>query len=200
MQSRVFELTGKSTATTYHFSTSGGWALASVNDHTGELLIMSDWGHWSNRWNATPSALGAPTLTNFIAGMNHTGYIADKLTSRYENSEKPCRDAYDGELTKQSVLEAIIQRRRDDDCMSKELARQLWDDVNEDIDFETADTFVRSFYDVRNSTKLSDEPWDFCCRTVTNSFLILRDQILPAVIAACRIACHLSIEMEPAVP
>lgn len=191
MKDLKLEYTGKSTATTYHFATkprSYGWALASVNDYTGELLVMSDWGHWSNRWSADPHHLGSPTLTHFIArmgdGEHATHYIADKLTSRYENQDKPCRDAYDGDLTKRAVLDDILQRRRDEE-MSKSLARQLWDDTIAVVNFDTADTFVTTFYDVRDSTKLSDEPWDFCCRTLTGSFLVLRDKILPEVIAAC---------------
>jgi hypothetical protein len=73
----------KAAATTYSFQTTGdgfrSWALCTVNDQTGELLITSDWGSWSHRWHASPEALGAPTLTAFIGGRGDIDYLARKL-------------------------------------------------------------------------------------------------------------------------
>jgi hypothetical protein len=73
----------KSSAVTYSFETEGdgfkSWALCTVNDMTGELLITSDWGSWSHRWNASPSALGYPTLTAFIGDRADVDYLARKL-------------------------------------------------------------------------------------------------------------------------
>lgn len=73
----------RSMSVTYSFETEGdrfrSWALCTVNDQTGELLISSDWGSWSHRWNASPSALGAPTLTAFIGDRGDVDYLARKL-------------------------------------------------------------------------------------------------------------------------
>lgn len=73
----------KAAAITYSFETEGeglkSWALCTVNDQTGELLITSDWGSWSHRWHASPEALGAPTLTAFIGDRGDVDYLARKL-------------------------------------------------------------------------------------------------------------------------
>lgn len=84
-----FHLTRVSTAAvTFYFRPDGahsGWALATVNNDTGELTIQSDWGNWSHRW----SAAGMPerdgrrvTLMEFIADRteDYCDYLADKLT------------------------------------------------------------------------------------------------------------------------
>lgn len=73
----------KPSSVTYSFETESdgfkAWALCTVNDVTGELLISSDWGTWSHRWNASPSTLGAPTLTAFIGDHGDVDYLARKL-------------------------------------------------------------------------------------------------------------------------
>src|SRR5687768_5158411 len=92
---RHFSLTSTSTATTYHFRSDNypGWALATVNDDTHELLIQSDWGSWSYRWHAGGMAVGADgrraTLTEFIGCRReeYCDYLADKLTSHAERNQ-----------------------------------------------------------------------------------------------------------------
>ena len=70
------------TATTYSFravADAFGWASCTINDATGELLITSDWGNWSHRWDPRPSCLGAPNLTTFIGTRSDIDYLARKL-------------------------------------------------------------------------------------------------------------------------
>lgn len=68
---------------TYYFRSTdrlGGWAFCTVDDKTGQLMIMSDWGNWSHMWN--PKHLGAPSLTHFIADREGYDYLACKLLGR----------------------------------------------------------------------------------------------------------------------
>lgn len=133
-----FDLTKvSSAAVTYHLRPSekardgiprhiGGWALATVNDATGELAIQSDWGNWSYRWHIdhmgeTEVAPGPQwhvpmvmptrkiTLTEFIGerfrDSEYCDYLADKLTSRSE------RQVFDAQETVAAMRKYLIERR-----------------------------------------------------------------------------------------
>lgn len=83
----TFELTGTSTAVTFHFRVPaplGGWATCTINDATGELLIMSDWGNWSYRWHVDhvgPSRRNPhrASLMEFVCDRADFHYLAGKL-------------------------------------------------------------------------------------------------------------------------
>lgn len=85
------------TALVYSFVTEGdgfkSWAICTVNDATGELLITSDWGNWSHRWDARPSSLGAASLSEFIATRRDVDYLARKLQKEGRGGRRWSADA-----------------------------------------------------------------------------------------------------------
>lgn len=105
-----FVLTRTSTATTYHFKIDDprepfGWALCTVNDGTGELLITSDYGNWSHRWSANPHHLGRPTLTHLIGESAGCDYLASKLMKREE------RELFDARETAKHLQRILCEQR-----------------------------------------------------------------------------------------
>jgi hypothetical protein len=101
----------KNTAVTYSFrATSGfGWALCTVNDGTGELLITSDWGDWSHRWDPRPECLGHPTLTAFLGERGDVDYIARKLQREGRAGRR-----WSARETVRELRQLVWKRRRDD--------------------------------------------------------------------------------------
>lgn len=97
-------------AVTYAFVTEGegfkSWALCTVNDQTGELLITSDWGSWSHRWLASSSALGLPTLTAFIGTRGGVDYLAKKLQGESTRAVR-----FSEEKTAEALRRLLCQRR-----------------------------------------------------------------------------------------
>lgn len=113
----------KAAATTYSFRAEdgfGSWALCTVNDQTGELFISSDWGGWSHRWNASPQALGAPTLTAFI-GRGDVDYLARKLQREGHGGRR-----FSAENTARALRRLLRERRLNDGRC--QLAGRLEDD------------------------------------------------------------------------
>ncbi len=101
-------LTSTTTATTYSFKEPdhyGHWAIATVNDRTGELQITSDWGNWAFRWSADPTHLGMPTLTHFIGYRGDAHYLANKLTTRES------RENFDPHATVIALKKRLIAAR-----------------------------------------------------------------------------------------
>lgn len=102
----------KAASITYSFVTEGdpgdfrSWALCTVNDQTGELLITSDWGSWSHRWHASPEALGAPTLTAFIGSRGDVDYLARKLQREGREGTR-----FSEEETTRALRRSLCERR-----------------------------------------------------------------------------------------
>ena len=97
-------------AVTYHLRPKtdqalAGWALATVNDATGELAIQSDWGNWSYRWNTNSLGDDTATLTHFISDRGSGHYLADKLTSRQE------REHFDADKTVDHMQRDLVKAR-----------------------------------------------------------------------------------------
>ena len=176
----------RSTATAYHFRSPpgktawwGGWAICTVNDATGELLIQSDWteacGH---RWHV--DHLGCPTLTEFLA-QDRGGYY-DYLVGKLLPPTR--RDRFSPEATVKEMRRRVVKRRRDGD-LDRAVARELWDalgeltghdDVHEFFAHLCEDTEYGDLFDFGEDAR--EEP--------TSEATALTKIILPALVEACR--------------
>lgn len=206
---RQMTCTKATSAVTYHFSpitheALAGWALATVNDNTGELTIQSDWGNWSNRWSPDPKHLGQPTLSHFIATRGHAHYLADKLTRREE------REHFDAAATVKSMQRQLCRMRLEDGRLSypnyhkvwcrflhkheqwllePDNTRRIYDELDELRGEDNVDRFIEAFFRISGHDIISDEPWhsEHLKYTPSCGYMQLLHGILPALIAACRV-------------
>lgn len=185
-------------ARTYHFQSTerlGGWALCTVNDVTGELLIVSDWGNWSHLWN--PKHLGSPSLTHFIADRQGYDYLANKLLGR---SDCWVIDA-DATIKKwrgQLCARRLAEGREGADAppyylsykdrLDANLAREIWDRLGSLLDDEGNESiFIEHAYQIEGFSRwISKEPWECTEHRYSHEYRVLVDFLLPALAAACK--------------
>jgi hypothetical protein len=181
------------TARTYHLRSSepiGGWALCTVNDATGELLIVSDWGNWSHHWN--PKHLGSPSLTHFITDRRGYDYLAGKLLGS--------RDArvLDAGRTIAKWRKQLCDRRLSEgregmyglygDRPGAYRAREIWRSLGSLFDDEQNESiFIERACQIEGFTRwISSEPWKETEHCYSHEYRVLVDFLLPALAAACR--------------
>ena len=184
-------------ARTYRFQSTeplGGWALCTVNDATGELLIMSDWGNWSHRWN--PKHLGSPSLTHFISVRRGYDYLANKLLGS--------RDArvLDAEATIRKWRRRLCEIRREEgragadnppyflprhERLDAHLAREIWDRLGSLFEDERREQiFIEHAWQIEGfSHWISEEPWEDAEHRYSHEYRVLVDFLLPALAEAC---------------
>lgn len=211
----------RAAATTYSFLSADGfhsWALCTVNDTTGELLISSDWGSWSYRWNASRRNLGDTDLTAFLGDRSGVDYLARKL-----QNEGSAARRFSSVLTAKALAATVTARRLEDareqreytedgddppllsyrdtqsygrreriPYLTRETARRIVDDLTElgdELDSCTAGAehvfwerlqHIDGYWDYG-----STEPYEHVRTEQTYEDKILRETILPALIAAC---------------
>lgn len=118
------------TATTYEFRSNSvwdGWAICTINDKTGELAIVSDYGNWSYLWN--PRHLGTASLTHFIAqrGAGDLAYLVNKLLGR-----RGC-ERFDAARTTAHLLTLLSKQRLADGQEYNARLREYGDDRDQEI-------------------------------------------------------------------
>ena len=113
----------KHTCEAYHFwFQSGGWAIFTINDETGEFGLTSDWGNYAHRWPR--DGVGSLSMKMFLASTN-PHYIADKFS--YQSAA--LKDVFDDEATERSFRRAVLEARRSEKIDS-EYALDLWRDID----------------------------------------------------------------------
>ena len=173
-------------ARTYRFRSVevlGGWALCTVNDSTGELLIVSDWGNWSNIWN--PQHLGRPSLTHFIADRQSYDYLASKLM----RGECQVLDA-DATITKwrrRLTKRRLREGRSIQKSLTAYVARSIW----EDLGFLSRDKSNEAVF-IERALQISGISWIGCAtlwedteHRYSPEYRMLVDFLLPALCEAC---------------
>jgi hypothetical protein len=212
-----------SIATTYTFRMSEGfgWALCTINDETGELIITSDWGSWSYLWSPKPDHLGAATLTHFIGDRGSVDYLVNKLLGR-----RACQQ-FSVDATVRHLRTLIAKRRLADgqeinlrrrECgderegflemdyhdryyLTAGQARDLWDEVQSigsDLDGssmgeQAATLYVERLMQIDNIERISEEPYEELQHVESHESKVLTQVILPALVAAC----HAHTEADP---
>lgn len=114
----------RATSTTYELIVDqplGGYALCTVNDQTGELLITSDWGNWAYQWSPRPEHLGATSLTAFFGGERDVSvdYVARKLQGASRGEQ------FSAEASTSEIIGRIAERRLEDGRTAIEYARDM---------------------------------------------------------------------------
>lgn len=178
-------------ARTYHFKSAevlGGWALCTVNDTTGELLIVSDWGNWAHLWN--PKHLGRPSLTHFVADRSDYDYLANKLLG---NNACWVLDA-DATIAKwRQILAAQRlcegrreQPRHDREPLTAGSAREIWEDLGSLFKDEHDEAvFIEHAMQIDGIEWISEEPWESTVHRYSHAYRTLVDFLLPALAKAC---------------
>jgi hypothetical protein len=190
----VATLTG---ARTYHFRSAdrmGGWALCTVNDTTGELQIMSDWGNWAHLWN--PKHLGSPSLTHFIADRQGCDYLANKLLG-HDDARVLDADATIKKWRKTLCKQRLREGRSGadhppyylarDQRLDAALAREIWHDLGSLFDDERHEAiFIEHAYQIEGFSRwISECPWEDTEHRDSPAYRLLVDFLLPALVAAC---------------
>jgi len=190
-------------ARTYHFRSAqalGGWALCTVNDQTGELLIVSDWGNWSHLWN--PKHLGSPSLTHFIADRQGYDYLANKLMRRsaWVLDADATVKKWRGRLVEARLREGRLHARTptslrdtrylhplgDRKMLTANLAREIWDNLGSLLDDERDESiFIEHTMRIDGIGWVSEEPWEETEHRYSHEYRVLVDFILPALSKAC---------------
>ncbi len=176
-------------ARTYHFRSMealGGWALCTVNDTTGELLIMSDWGNWSHRWD--PKHLGKPSLTHFISDRSGYDYLAGKLIDGQDwvLDADATIQKWRSRLVEQRLQEGRCGSKHDSEPLSAVLAREIWEDLGSLLDSSNEPIFIEHALQIDGISWVSSEPWEDTVHCYSPAYRALVDFLLPAIANACR--------------
>lgn len=175
----------RATADVYRFVFKGylsGWVIFTICDATGELSVQSDWGCWGHRWNTDHLGNGA-TLTEFIRDRDpeHADYLANKLSY---SMPADSRDVPDEEGTEEAIRTHILESRRSL-AISKDLAREAWDDVELFMGEYAEGGPSVAYYNLPaslNEVLGSDIYEGFFMTRENASLTILRESLLPLLI------------------
>lgn len=153
------------------FGRGSGWAYLIIDESSGIVSIVSDYGSWSNIW--TPKAHGRKSLKHFMVEGDFD-YMARKFIPGEKMRE------FDGQKTIDYMKVAVIENRRARD-FDKDKARELWDRIDAMDPTASSEGF---FHDIDKEVgELFD--WDYggiARYSQTSEFLWLKYGVLPALV------------------
>jgi len=116
----------------FQFEKGYSWAIYTVNDHTGEFSIQSDWGDYTYRWDIRHLGKTDGRLTTLHEFLTHaeSHYIVKKFA---QNKHHTFRKEFDDAATKTDLLNSICERRREQE-ITKDDAREAWSEIHETWD------------------------------------------------------------------
>lgn len=146
---------------------SWGWARLLIDEETGRVVIVSDYGEWSYCWRH----IGDRTLPQFLAGLNWD-YMGEKMLNG--NIRVPS-----DERTVNHIKSEIISLRKTGTLDKEEAA----------LEWEFIDEFQRGWTDFRgwcDQTHLM-EPWEYRCDEPNGQWMSFWDHIwTPLIVPALK--------------
>ena len=136
----------KSQVDVYKYKCSEGWANITIDasEQQGRISIASSHGNWSNYWGYC-----GKTLEKFLC----------QIDMYYAASKFGCSNFFDGEASVRGVKRDLLQLRREDpNIVSKEIARDAWEEIYSLEGIDTADHFYTTYHHTHTlSTILSPD-------------------------------------------
>ncbi|MDX1527026.1 MAG: hypothetical protein R3337_00275 [Gammaproteobacteria bacterium] len=126
------------------------WSLWLLDQETGSLCIVSDYGNWTHCWGRS-GCVHADFRREFLRLGGH--YIGKKLTHGMTR-------VFQAEETVKLVRETILELRRDG-TWDSDFARETWDDIGE---VEDSDGFSR-FLD--SDGRRWNAFWEYACYDIS---------------------------------
>lgn len=137
----------------------GGWADITLREwpEGGSFQCQSDYGDYAHIW----TSIGDRTFKEFLCGLDKDYFLKKTRSQDYL--------VFDSERTCKQLREEIIRMRREGD-ITKEVARQCWEDV-ESVDSNFGDN-VRDFCHGLEHTHIPEVlyDWDYCSIPILNSY------------------------------
>lgn len=154
----------------FRFTDYSAWANFTVNEQTGELSILSDWGNWAYRWR-TDSLGDGVKLTQFLLSCD-AEYIVRKFAVE---GAQDLKDEIDFEGTLGTIKKCIVEARRAKE-ITKEDARRFWVSAEIFVEYDQCDLEA---LDDALDTFLGNDSWEYIAEKKSHRYMFLWKRLIP---------------------